>query len=309
MVTRGPLYPARFAIECFRAQGYENRELVIVCDDPAAPLRDYVISLGDPKIRYIEPGQASLGELRNVSVAEAGGELICQWDDDDLYHPDRLEYQAGGLLESGVAAHFLGRWTMWWPSRRTLALSEVRPWEGTMLARREAVGEYPAQSRSEDFVMVKELVENNTIVVADAPEHYLYVVHGGNTWGEKHFERLFENATWTFSDYETELARRAGHLPIRDYLRSLEGSRDAALVYSGATFGNQRLTLDGTQFRQCRFDGTVLGYDGGDLPVFDGCSFHNVQFDFNGPAGDTFALLRWLIDQGIIAGMTRAEAG
>lgn len=314
MVTRGRLYPSHFAIECFRAQTYENRELVIVCDDPAAPLASYVAGLDDPKIRYVETAHARLGDLRNVSVAEARGELVCQWDDDDLYHSKRLEYQAETLLESGAAAHFLGRWTMWWPRRRKLAMSSIRVWEGTMLARREAVGNYPAQSREEDTAMVTELMDKHRIMVTDEPDIYCYIVHGRNTCDQDHFDFMFETASWVFSDYEAEVAKRAGHFPLRDYLDRLDKTAKGEVEegvpdFSGTAFGGQRVTIDGGRFRKCRFNGTTFIYNGGKPPLFENCSFHKVGFDFSGPAGHTFALLRWLTDEGIIPGITKSQSG
>ena len=314
MVTRGRLYPSHFAIECFRAQTYENRELVIVCDDPGAPIAAYVAGLKDPKIRYVETAHARLGDLRNVSVAEARGELVCQWDDDDLYHSKRLEYQVETLLEAGVAAHFLGRWTMWWPRRRQLALSAIRVWEGTMLARREAVGKYPSQGREEDTKMVAELMENHRIIVTDAPEIYCYIVHGRNTCDEDHFDFMFTTASWVFSDYESEVAKRAGHFPLRDYMdrmdKTAKGEAEiAAPVFSGEAFGAQRLTIDAARFDKCTFNGTKFVYNGGEPPLFYSCSFHHVGFEFNGPAGHTFALLRWLTEQGIIQGLATVPNG
>ena len=39
MVSRGTLFPAQHAIQCFRLQTYPNRELVIVCDAPDSELQ------------------------------------------------------------------------------------------------------------------------------------------------------------------------------------------------------------------------------------------------------------------------------
>ena len=43
--------------------------------------------------RGTAPSGLTLGELRNFSVQLARYPLVCQWDDDDLYHPRRLETQ------------------------------------------------------------------------------------------------------------------------------------------------------------------------------------------------------------------------
>jgi hypothetical protein len=40
----------------------------------------------------MEPG-ATLGTLRGLSLDVATGEIVCQWDDDDCHHPDRILHQ------------------------------------------------------------------------------------------------------------------------------------------------------------------------------------------------------------------------
>ena len=104
MVTaRRPALATR-AIRCFQAQTYAHRELVIVDDDPDAALERQVAALGDDRIRHVRlaPADASLGALRNVAVEHARGELLAQWDDDDLYDPERVEVQVAAL-ESAAA--------------------------------------------------------------------------------------------------------------------------------------------------------------------------------------------------------------
>jgi glycosyltransferase involved in cell wall biosynthesis len=103
MVSRGDAFPARFAIDCYRTQTYPNRELVIVCDRPNSELSSLVSALGDPSIKYTETPRMVLGDLRNASVAAASGAVLCQWDDDDLFHPHRLSCQVKALFNSGAA--------------------------------------------------------------------------------------------------------------------------------------------------------------------------------------------------------------
>ena len=106
MVSRGRLFPGRHAVECFLRQTHANRELVIVIDDPGCDLRAHVLALADPRLRLVEipSGQRTLGELRNIAVANARGEYVCQWDDDDLYAPQRIEVQLATLVATGAAA-------------------------------------------------------------------------------------------------------------------------------------------------------------------------------------------------------------
>lgn len=226
MVTRGGLYPARFAIECYRRQTYRNRELVVVCDDPEAEIAGWIATLNDASIRYVETKKAVLGALRNVSVAAATGELVCQWDDDDLYHPKRLEIQRHLMREAKAGAHFLSQWMMWWPERRLLGLSALRYWEGTMLARREIVPQYPEIPLREDAAVVAHMLRSNRIARAQRPALYCYVFHGGNSWDRRHFEMLFDRASLRVdgADYDQQLHDMADLFPFDDYARWLRES-------------------------------------------------------------------------------------
>jgi glycosyltransferase involved in cell wall biosynthesis len=224
MVTRGGIVPARFAIEAYRRQTYSPRELVIVCDQAATALRSHIDTVGDPSIRFVEAATSTLGDLRNASIAAASGELVAQWDDDDLYHPQRLELQAIALASAPhAAAHFLSRWFLWWPTRRLLAVSARRIWEGTMLARRSLLPPYPSLSRGEDSIVVKRLFASHPNVESDVPEVYCYVVHGRNCWDEGHFDELFRCATRRFEGeaYDVQLSLLARVLPVHAYAQAI----------------------------------------------------------------------------------------
>jgi glycosyltransferase involved in cell wall biosynthesis len=95
------------AIDQFLRQDYPHRELVIV-DDGVDCIRDLVPD--DPRIRYLRlEGRHRLGAKRNLACAEARGDVIAHWDDDDWMAPWRLTYQVGELLRRGADACGLDR--------------------------------------------------------------------------------------------------------------------------------------------------------------------------------------------------------
>ncbi|CAN5182615.1 hypothetical protein BH09PSE3_BH09PSE3_22920 [soil metagenome] len=226
MVTRGGKFPAMFAIECYRRQTWQNRELVIVCDKPDAPIKTLVAELADPSIRYVDAHSASLGELRNTSVAHARGDLLCQWDDDDLYHPQRIEFMAGALIEHGVSAVFLQRWLIWWPARRQLAVSGSRTWEGSMIVDRAILPTYPAQALAEDNITIARLCSLHPTLLIDRAALYCYIVHGANSYEDRHFETMVKWASTVIPDerYDGELQALASSFPLSDYAAYLGGA-------------------------------------------------------------------------------------
>jgi hypothetical protein len=104
------------AIECFRAQTYAPRELLILSDgdDVRALVPD------DDSIRHIHlADNLPVGEKRNFGCLRAAGSLVAHWDDDDHSEPGRLADQVARLEASGksVAGYHSIRFTdgrAWW---------------------------------------------------------------------------------------------------------------------------------------------------------------------------------------------------
>jgi glycosyltransferase involved in cell wall biosynthesis len=96
---------AQLAIECFKRQSYVHKELVIINHskqplDPQddARIREIIVNKG--------PGE-TIGDLRNIGLQNARGDLVISWDDDDWHSPDRIAIQA--KAQSGQGAVLLRR--------------------------------------------------------------------------------------------------------------------------------------------------------------------------------------------------------
>jgi glycosyltransferase involved in cell wall biosynthesis len=197
MVSRNQLALVARSVRAYLAQSYPHRELVIV-RDPAASSHDlaaYLTSLGRSDIELVCPAEpASLSVLRNVSLARATGDLVCQWDDDDIVHPDRLRIQLDAMREDGVPASFLQDdfhyfertgemyWIRW-------HASAMRCLPGTAMVRRSlarAYSDHPLYSaRSEDTLFLISLA-CRTLLLGGMPYLYIYTFHDNNTWNEAH---------------------------------------------------------------------------------------------------------------------------
>jgi hypothetical protein len=220
MASRGRLFPALYAIECFLRQTYPRRELLIATAAKDGLLARHVATITGHRVRLIEvTGPESASRLRNAAIAASHGELIAVWDDDDLSHPDRLAAQYRMMTSGGVAGCFLARVLLWWPARRRLAVSSARIWENTMLIRRSVMPPYPDQPRGEDTAIVEALRAKQPLLLLDTPEAYCYTVHGANMCGEDHFARLFAHGTVHFLglDYDAAMEELAADLPIAGY--------------------------------------------------------------------------------------------
>jgi hypothetical protein len=193
------------SIASYLQQIHVPRELVIVLDQPAPPdarrIEAHVGSLHRSDIRIVSPpGKQTLGALRNLAMDSALGDLICNWDDDDLHHPRRIEVQLAHLHQTGAGAVCLsdclhlfmneGRcyWVNW-------ALTRSRGLPGTLLARRNHGLRYPESGRfadrGEDSHLLHHLAEIvPTRFLAAPPFLYVYRFHGTNTFHREHHARL-----------------------------------------------------------------------------------------------------------------------
>lgn len=184
------------AIADYGAQTYPHRELVIVVDAAAAgDVARLASGRRDVRIVAVERGP-SLGTLRNAAAAAAQGDLLCQWDDDDRHHPDRIAAQAAALggadgcalqevMLLDADAHEL-RSINW-----TRTPGGVHP--GTLLARREAMPLYQETALGEDLALWQVLAGRGPVLrLAGAAHLYVYVAHGTNSWPSAHHAMLGE---------------------------------------------------------------------------------------------------------------------
>jgi glycosyltransferase involved in cell wall biosynthesis len=91
------------AIDSVVAQSYSDWELIIVDDgstDNTKALVDNYCSI-DKRIRYIYQENAERSAARNNGIVNAKGEFICFLDSDDYYLPQRIEFLAQNIIDSG----------------------------------------------------------------------------------------------------------------------------------------------------------------------------------------------------------------
>jgi hypothetical protein len=227
-VTRARVTLLMRAVRCFLEQTYLPREMLIVFDSDDAATRQYIGTLADDRIRSVEVPESprrTLGSLRNLAISEARGQYICQWDDDDWYHPDRLTVQLSALRASGRPACVLSRWTCLDVESRRAYISPHRAWEGSILVERGQMVAYPDLTRGEDTVAIEALAQRQQLHMLDRPELYVYTFHGSNTWDRSHWAYLLGKSTVVPWSDSQQILQRTGsdviprrELPMREHL-------------------------------------------------------------------------------------------
>jgi glycosyltransferase involved in cell wall biosynthesis len=229
MVTRGDTAILRYAVNCYARQTWGERELIVVtASGQGEAIRAVLAEQGVQAASvFVVSPNLTLGDLRNLAAARAKGDVLIQWDDDDLSDPQRIEISVAVLTQASVAAAFLARMLVWQPRRARAAITYDRSWEGTMAVWRNQARVFPALPRQEDTPVMNALTAHHPVARIDAPLLYVYAATGANTTDISSFDHFFESSEFRFEgeayrelmqllsarmpilDYETELLRRA----------------------------------------------------------------------------------------------------
>jgi glycosyltransferase involved in cell wall biosynthesis len=219
----------RQTVADYLRQTWAPRELVVVLDRGDSATREALPRAPRRAGARRHPGRGArgkltLGALRNRSFAHARGELVCQWDDDELYHPERVATQSR-CCASSAAMRYASR-KCCTTSRRPNALLHQLPQDGaagdagSMLMRRGLPVAYPEDGpkaeRGEDTALVVQLHALGAFrAVAGHAHLYVYQSHGANTWNDEHHRMLAKELSLSKALLQRREAQlRAGLAPI-----------------------------------------------------------------------------------------------
>jgi O-antigen biosynthesis protein len=183
MPTRSRPALSRVAFDCFLAQSYEPRELVILDDEDGPSFADPPVA---HRVSYVRVPRLTIGTKRNALCQAARGDIIIHWDSDDWSAPERISDQIERLAASGkpmTGYHSL----LFWDERNGLGYRWTGP-DGyacgaSMCYYREfwAAHKFPDITVAEDNAMVLEAQKAGGIVSADGCQVLIARAHGANT--------------------------------------------------------------------------------------------------------------------------------
>lgn len=177
----------RQALRCFGRQTYDQSELIVI-DDGEPPVAD--LCEGLPRIRYVwldEP--TSLGNKLNLGVQHARGTIIQKLDDDDYYAPGFLARAVENLPFASRERSIVA-----WDCFLVVIVGEPHlrhsghGWAagGTLCFSRELWERAPFRDVPCNVDHWFFMDHHPKVVRVCAPEMYVLVRHGGNTWKTMH---------------------------------------------------------------------------------------------------------------------------
>ncbi len=183
MPTRDRPHFFRQAMRCFLSQTYRPAELIVV-DDGDEPVEQ--VCRGLKGVEYVRlSGPTPTGTKLNIGIERARGNILQKLDDDDYYHPDFLK-----LAVSQLPAEDLDAALVVWDCFLVLVAGEKQArysghgWTagGTFCFSRKLWkrGGFRDIRRGSDAWFIRDLQPR--LIPVCAPEHYLLVRHGRNTW-------------------------------------------------------------------------------------------------------------------------------
>jgi glycosyltransferase involved in cell wall biosynthesis len=181
IVTRNRRPFVAKALQYFRAQTYENRELIVV-DDGTTSVEKLCAA---PDVRYVRLTRSTpTGEKLNLGIERARGRILQKWDDDDYYGPHFLSTAVSHLQPRR------GNVVVAWCCFGVFIAGDPQlyfsghGWHagGTLCFRRALWERHPfrPEFRSEDSWFLRD--HQPRVVRACAPDQYIVVRHGANTW-------------------------------------------------------------------------------------------------------------------------------
>lgn len=110
MCTYGRFTCVERALNCFLAQTYPNKELIIYNTDTDSPYEDKGCRLAPSGVLIINKSidsvtkqpYTNVGAIRRDALVFASGEYVITWDDDDVFLPHYIQQAIDRMSETGL---------------------------------------------------------------------------------------------------------------------------------------------------------------------------------------------------------------
>lgn len=166
------------ALDSYRNQDYEPRELVVVDDGPE-PILDLMV--GIPTCLYFYHPSKNLSAKRNFGVRAAKGQLIVHQDADDWSGPGRISDQVAMLGDSQVGGYGPAFWYDFVSKKASYYRGYI--WGASMIYRRDYALANPWLedcSVAEDQKFLRPAQMQKSVAQCDGGQNFVATMHDRN---------------------------------------------------------------------------------------------------------------------------------
>lgn len=184
-------------IVSFDTQNYPNRELVISYPKQEFETRNlinHIKAISELNILTVErETDESVGQARNKAIEICNGEYVCCWDDDDLYHYNRITHQFNSMQGNYYQAGILSKVLIYDTVEDKAYQSYAHNWGGTLICKKELIVRHPYgdSNSSEDVTTLNSLDSRGYLLsISDAPFLYVLIRHHQNATQRIYFQKF-----------------------------------------------------------------------------------------------------------------------
>jgi len=215
-ITMNRLNLLKNSIKMFSAQTYINKEMIIVYHKDDNITKNYLLNLNIKKIIPIEYDQDSMniGNKRNFGISYCTGDYIMVWDDDDLYHKDRISTYIKNIGNyDAICSNTLVMFDL---DINNIYMNHYKEngWENTLLFKNLPEYRYGNISNYEDTFLLNILNDNKKLIHYDFAEYQIYI-----RWNNNNFNLVTKKLL--FSDISNDIKEKISPLINEFYDRSL----------------------------------------------------------------------------------------
>lgn len=157
------------AIQCFKAQTYPYRELIIV-NNARTQFEAASLNLKAERDVFMLdlPTLMSAGSARNHGIAAANGQILAQFDADYYHAPLRLEAQIATMVKNEAHAAVLAETISYSfiSGRASYQRNQKNAILSTMVCIRPAKIDYPNVEKGEELGFLNNLTQNNMRIIS-----------------------------------------------------------------------------------------------------------------------------------------------
>lgn len=202
-ITMNRLNLLKNSIEMFLSQTYVNKEMVIVYHNEDHNTKNYLISLNIENIIPIEYNQDSMniGNKRNFGINYCTGDYIMVWDDDDLYHQDRISTYIKNIGNyDAICSNTLIMFDL---DINNIYMNHYKEngWENTLLFKNLPEYRYGNISNYEDTYLLNILNDKKKLIHYDFAKYQIYI-----RWNHNNFNLVTKKLL--FSDISNDMKEK-----------------------------------------------------------------------------------------------------